>query len=355
MEPTYLNRITKWGDTSAEQGHAEVLAKYLGSYRLPNPPRELARALAKTSYASLTADALHVVTRQELTDDPERSSEVDAFIRDAVSIAAPHTGYAAKLLINDVSRYVTWCVRDSGWPLDAQIIWSVRAIDLYATTANQQLSEGTRRNYRGRLMRVSEVLLPHEHPEKQTAMSKRSTVASYTAAEMVRYRQWATSQLTAQKRDRAMVMLVLCAGAGIRPSEIPLISPSDVIVDDEGILINVGGDEPRQVPLLAEWEEWMLALLDRRPENETLWGPINRRTLHNLTSAFTERSYGNPPRADRLRHTWLVHHLHVGVPMKELFRAAGVTKMQHLHLFLEFVDSRNDTDYRRLLRSEEQA
>ena len=263
--------------------------------------------------------------------------------------------HAAKVLTTDALWYVTWCVRDMGWPLDAEIIWSVRAIDIYSTTANLNLTEGSRRNYRARLMRISEVLLPHEHPERPTALAHRNTAAPYTLAEIEKFRVWAVNQLTPQKRDRAMVMLVLCAGAGVRPNEIPLIFPRDVHVDGEGILIDVGGEEPRQVPLLAEWEEWMLALLERRPKGETLWGPINRRTTHNLTSAFTERSYGNPPRADRLRHTRFVHHLDIGIPMKELFRAAGIAKMQHLHLMLEYVTPRADGEYRRLLRSGGQA
>jgi len=351
--PTYLNRITRWDDTTEAQKHAQVLAEYLGSYRMANPPRELKRALSKTSYAALTAEALNIVSRKNLPVPAE--PDVEAFVRDAVTIAAPYTAYTAQLLLTDTARFVNWCVGDQGWPLDAQIIWSVRAIDLYSTTANQELSEGTRRNYRSRLLRISEVLLPHEHPEKQTPLSHRSTQAPYSAKEIEQFRQWATNQLSPEKRDRAMVMLVLCAGAGIRPSEIPLIYPADVIVDDEGILIAVGGDEPREVPLLAEWEEWMLALLERRPGDESLWGPVSNHSLHNLTSKFTERSHGKPPRADRLRHTWIVHHLSTATPLKELFRAAGVTKMQHLHLFLEFVDALDETDYRRALRSERQA
>ncbi|MCR2813030.1 hypothetical protein [Microbacterium sp. zg.Y1084] len=353
--PIYTNRVTRWGDNSHARVHSEMLAEYLGSYRMENPPRELKRALAKSAYAALPAEALDAVTQEGLPLDQNTSPELEPFIRDAVTIAAPHTAYAVKLLLASVTRYVTWCVRDMGWPLDARVLWSVRAIDIYSTTANQDRAEGTRRNYRAHLMRISEVLLPHEHPEKVTPLSKRTTAAPYSPKEMDEFRTWATNQLTDQSRDRAMVMLVLCAGAGIRPGEIPLIYPSDITADDEGILVSVGGDQPRDVPLLAQWEEWMRALLKRRPDGERLWGPLTRKSTHNLTSVFTERSHGNPPRADRLRATWLVQHLRAGVPMKELFRAAGVEKMQHLHLYLEFIDRLDDTDFRHVLRAESQS
>lgn len=261
---------------------------------------------------------------------------MDDFIRDSVTLAAPHTPYAAKLLLSHTARYVLWCT-GQGWPLEANVIWSVRGIDIYSTTANQECSEGTRRNYRTFLLRISEVLMPDEHPEPQTPMSTRTTVAPYTAREMEAFKDWAGAQLSDLKRDRAMLMLTLCAGAGLRPGELPFVHYDDVIVDDQGILIMVDG---REVPLQAEWKEWMLVLLTRRPKGELLWGAVNVHNTSRLASTFTERSFGNPPRADRLRHTWLTHHFTAATPMKELMRAAGITKLQHLHLLLEGTDLR---------------
>lgn len=347
--PTYLNRITTFDDTSGASEHSAVLSAYLGRYRSPGVPQRVARTLAEYTYPALTNDVRVVVTDDKL-GDVEPESPMDTFIRDSVTLAAPNTAYAAKLLMAQVSRYVLWCTRQ-GWPLDPTVIWSVRAIDIYSTTANQDRAEGTRRNYRSILMRVSEVLVPDEHPERPTPLSTRETAAPYAAWEMERFRTWAGSQLTDLKRDRAMLMLVLCAGAGIRPGELPFLRHNQVLVDDAGVLITVAD---RQVPLLAEWEEWMLVLLDRRPTDQALWGPINRRNTSNLTSNFTEKSFGHPPRADRLRHTWFTHHLTVGVPMKDLLRAAGVGKLQQLHLLLEYVALRDDAEYRRIFRSEVQ-
>ena len=348
----YRNRLSRFGDTSAAAQHSETLAEHIGKYASQNLPKRLADTLSRCSYDALPPEALNVVKGQRLGDD---SADLHDFIRDSVALAAPHTAYAAALLMETVTRYVKWCVLDKGWPLDPHVIWSVRGIDIYSTTANRDRSEGTRRNYRSRLMRVSEVLLPEEHPEKPTPLNTRRTAAPYTPAEMETYREWATNQLTEKKRDRAMVMLVLCAGAGIRPQEIPLIYPTDVKVDDQGITITVRTEEPREVPLRAEWEEWMVALLQRSAADEMLWGPNNRRSVHNLTSIFTEGSNGKPPRADRLRHTWVARHLEAAVPLKDLFRAAGAKKWQDLWLMLEHIEPNNDADYRRALRGEAQA
>jgi integrase len=349
--PLYLNRITRWDDTSWAASYPDILVEHLGRFREPKPPRPLAKALSGCSYATVPPEALSVVTGRLPIEDPQGASELDEFIRDSVTVAAPHTAYAATLLLRTVNRYVIWCVRNQGWPLDGRIIWSVRGIDLYTTTANLDRSPGTRANYRALLMRVSEILLPDEHPDRTTPLAGRKTAAPYTAEEMLTFREWAGRQLTDVKLDRAMLMLTLCAGAGLRPSELPLVHPHHITVDEHGILVHIPTDTPRDVPLLAEWEEWMNALLERRPADESLWGKVNRRNTHNLTSAFTESSNGHPPRADRLRATWLAHHLTAGAPLKDLFRAAGIAKFQHLHLLLEHIGLMPDTDYRRAFRS----
>lgn len=349
----YLNRRTTFDDTSTAQAHHVVLLAHLGRYRNTPVPKKLAAALRHSSWGVLNDEARAAVTSHSFRGNPEADAAFRAFVEDAVTIAAPNTAYAVGVMMSTTTRYVKWC-RQQGWPLSPDIIWSVRAIDIYSTTANQDRSEGTRRNYRAQLMRISEVLLPGEHPERPTPLSKRSTALPYTDFEMKLFRRWAEDQLTDFKRDRAMVMLTLCAGAGLRPRELPYVGHDQVQVDDEGVLIHVGGDEPREVPLLAEWEEWMLSLLDRRPTDQSLWGPVNRRNTSNLTSSFTENSHGRPPRADRLRHTWWTHHLAAGVPLKDLQRAGGVEKLQQLHLLLEHVQLRDDADYRRIFRSEGQ-
>lgn len=353
--PDYIHRVTRWGDTAWAADSYDVITRYIGSFNMPNPPRALTRILAARTKTKPDAGALKVMATKKLRATADYP-EMDAFVRDAVAVAAPQTAYTASLALPYVARYVLWAVRDNGWPMTVEFLFTVRAIDRYTTSANLELTEGTRGNYRSVLMRISEVLSPDEHPDKLSSLTNRTTAAPYTREEMAGFRVWATSQLTAEKRDRAMLMLVLCAGAGIRANEILRIYPEHVIKDQDGILVHIATDTPRDVPLNAEWEEWMVALLGRRPASEPLWGQIHRKDTSNLTSAFTENSYGasKRPRADRLRATWLAHHLYAR-GIKDIFRAAGVEKMQHLHRLLEFVEFRDDDEYRRLFREEGQA
>lgn len=347
--PTYLKRITKFDDTTAAKANSTILANHLGEFSNAGLPKKVARAVAKYSYAALTPEARELVTERAIVG-VEPGSAMDAFIRDSVTVAAPHTAYAAKLLLTQTAQYVQWCV-GQGWPLQADVIWSVRGIDLYSTTANQNNTEGTRRNYRSMLLRVSEVLLPEEHPERPTPLSHKDATAPYTSSEMEAFREWAGSQLTELAQCRAILMLTLCAGAGVRPRDLPHVRHEDITIDDDGIVVSTAG---RQVPLKAEWEEWLINVLSRRPQGQLLWGAVNIRNTTRLASTFTERSFGKAPRADRLRLTWIVGHLAAAVPMKDLMRAAGIEKMQHLHLLLKYVDLRPADEGRALLRGEVQ-
>ncbi|WP_417374450.1 hypothetical protein [Glutamicibacter protophormiae] len=342
--------ILQFGNVERAQTGRRVLLRGLGTFS--NPSKDLLPVLQECGYATLPDDVRTIVSTQNPNKKAPVWPQVAEFVRDSVTVAAPHTSYTANLLMTVASKYVMWCVQDQGWPLDGEVLWSVHAIDLYATDDGQGHSDGTRRNSRAMLMRISEVLVPSEHGEKPTALNRKSTAAPYSVVEISTYRKWARTQVSNQNRDRAMLMLVLCAGAGLPSKEVHLIRPEDVVNDDAGIVINVPGDNPRAVPLLAQWEEWMRALLDRLPAGEPLWGPITRKDTHNLLSNFTERTVGPRPNGQRLRATWLVTHLRAAVPMKDLLRAAGVRKFEHLPLLLDYIPQSSDTNYRGALRGE---
>lgn len=344
------NAVLLFGTIEHAEAHRAELLAGLGSFDNPSP--SLRAVLRLCAYKTLPAEVAVIVRTQKPANPTSVWPKVEAFVRDSVAIANPVTSYGANLLMTVASKYVQWCVQDQGWPLDGEVIWSVQAIDLYATDDQSTLTDGARRNYRAILMRISEVLLPSEHGDKPTPLNRKTSAAPYTVVEMTRFRRWPEQQVTDLKRDRAMLMLVLCAGAGLKSNEVHTIHHKHVSVDGDGIVIHVPVDTPRDVPLLGEWEEWMLALLERRPSEEPLWGIINRKDTHNLLSSFTENTLGERPNGHRLRNTWLVNHLATGTPMKDLFRASGFAKFEHLPRLLKYVPDNSTAKYRASLRGE---
>lgn len=343
-------QLLRFGDTSWARAHIDTLLPALGSFQaeLTGP---LAAILAFCAYAVMADDVKAALTKHtpRTANDWER---IRAFTQDACALAAPETAYAASLLMTVAVPFVAWCVNEQGWPMRADVVFSRQAIDMYVTLENRKKSEGTRRNYRAMLMRISEVVVPEEHPDPLTPLSRKRIASPYTVAEMANFRKWAAAQAYGPKRYRAMLMLVLCAGAGLRSSDISSLYAADILIDDRGVLINVHGTNPRVVPLRREWESWMVALLEQAPADEPLWGKPNRTDKSNLLSSFTQYTVGTFPRSDRLRATWIVEHLQAGTPIKELFRAAGLEKMENLPRYLEYVSSLEVDDYRAALRGE---
>lgn len=343
-----------YDDTSWARRHNVALRENLGSLRgAVALGSALAEALRRASWTILPAAVVAFMTTYRPKLDRATWERVGPFVRDAVSVAAPMTPYSAEILLRAAAHFVAWCMRQ-GWPLDAETIWSRQAIDLYVNDKRLNLKEGTRANYRAYLMRMSEVLLPEEHGEKMTTLNRKTTAAPYTSEEMEEFRRWSTIQRTTFKQYRAMLMLVLSAGAGLRPDDILGIRETDIEhLDGGGYIIHVPGDRTRSVPLLAEWDEWMTVLLGRVPEDHTtLWGEPGRGRRARVLSAFTQTTDGEPPTSARLRATWLATHLRAIAYIKALFQAGGFEKMEHLGRLLHYVTDVPDEEYVAFLRGE---
>lgn len=169
---------------------------------------------------------------------------------------------------------------------------------------------------------------------------------------MRQHQDWAANQSHPLKRRRAIAMLALAAGAGVKSAEFALITPAHIECSDAGIVITVPGNSPRRVPVIPAWDSWVESLVEDWPKNEPLWGEIKRKDHSNLQSTFVENAEGKGPRSDRLRNTWLVWHLNNRTPMKDLFYAAGFRKMEHLARLLVHCEFLPDTDFVSVLRGE---
>lgn len=345
-----LDERLAFGDTTWARSHASELGDAVGAFS--RQTGTVAALLTRVGNNALPLEAREAMTSYKPRRDIETWPRIAEFVKDACSIAAPQTAYSAKLLITITTAFVTWAVVERGLPLQTDVIFSRQVIDVYATEENSGRSEGTRRNYRSMLLRISEVLLPTEQGTAMTPLSRKGVAHPYSPNEMANFRFWALGQKTEAKRRKAMLMLILAAGAALRPVEVIDVTPEDILVDENGVFINVrGGTHPRFVPLLAEWEDWCVALLEDADPDIPLWGPPNRSDGGNLFSSFTQYTIGEHPRSERLRSTWIVGRLQAGVSVKELFRALGFEKFENLPRYLAFVQEMDVAAYRAAIRN----
>jgi hypothetical protein len=301
--------------------------------------------MAKEVIASLENYAPKEATTREWAN-------VQPFVEDAVARACGSVAGARKVL-RIAAVYVLWCVGEQGLPLQPEVIFAPLTIDAYCNQAG--LSEGSRATYRSSLMRISATLVPEANPPAMTPVRRRTIQPPYNVAEMKRFRDWARGQHTLNNRQKAMVMLSLSAGAGLWPAEIDLVVREDIVADGAGVIVCVRGDNPRQVPVLRQWEKWLLEVAETRAVGEPVFGTIARSKDKSLLNAFTSKSVGEAPTNARLRATWIVTHLALATPMRALFRAGGFQQLGNLHHYLAYVEDLGEVEYRTLLRGEARA
>lgn len=282
-------------------------------------------------------------------DAPKEWVQVSRFVRDAVVAALPTASLTPKKLIGIVARFVLWAVVEQGLPQETSELFTPRVIDAYCAQLTTKGS--TSSTYRSALMNASRMLNPDVHANDMRPIQRREITAPYTAAEMSQFRRWAKGQTTATLRVRGMAMLALTAGAGLSPADIGLVEYDDVEISDAGVALRIRGKAPRLVPVLRDWEKWVLKVRAAREPGDLLWGTPKRATPNkNLIPNFTQVASGNSPHSARLRATWITAHLALGTPMKALFRAGGFAQLANLDQYLEYVEAPSDDDFRRLLR-----
>lgn len=282
---------------------------------------------------------------------PARDWErIRAFVLEAAEAAAPATAYAAHRLAVILTSYLRWAHLTKGYPLKKSALFSREVINLYVRemSATGQRSEGTLRNYRAMLERVAEVLTPELRVPRGQTLNARENIRPYSAEELQQVQWWLQGQTTALRARRAAVLVSLGLGAGLRAREIIALTFGQISDDEDGMVIHL---PDRDVPVMAEWEPMLRRVIRGRPATEPVFGLGATDGNRNAVSAFTNKADSDLPiRLDRMRATWLVHHLTARTSMRALMTAAGVQKFENLAQLIVHVPELDNHEYRRQLR-----
>jgi integrase len=343
--------VSTWGETLWARRHAKSLTTFIGVAR---DAMSVGPDLIGGSYHQCTEGArIRIYSYRPRDIEPGRWLEIQQFVKDAASVAAPETSYAAHRLLVALTHYVNWS-RNAGLPLLAKVLFQRAAVEHYVRTNRRVLSEGTLRNYRSMLLRVSEVLAPENNPQAMAPLNGRTSTPPYSDGDVTRLLNWSKGQNTDMKSRKARSLLCLSMGAGLRAIEVAAMRRDDVLIDGEGVLLRVQtGDVERLVPMLATWEPLLRQAVEGLGPQDFLFGSADRTSYKNLISNFVANSTGTErPRSDRMRATWIVTHLRARTDMRALMEAAGVSKFENLSRYLQFVPELDTAEYRKHLRNE---
>lgn len=281
---------------------------------------------------------------------------IEAFVRSAVTDCDTQTPYSARELLVVTSQLVRWCWRTAGLPLDRTVVFHRDTIAEFIAHGCPGLSPASAGNFRSRLLRMSELLLPPQQRTTRLAPLPSSDPSQpYSAADVVALRSWANGQNTQYRVQQCNLLLALGLGAGLSNTEVLHARTRHVHVDDEGVLIRVEGTRPRLVPVLVIWEIVLADYASARhlDPGQFVFRPRRTSTHANMVINFVDKvNQGRVrPVVKRMRATWIVTHLAAGTPVKALTTAAGVDSLEALTRYLRFVPDADITQLRQEFRT----
>ena len=256
------------------------------------------------------------------------SQAAAAFARDVVGRACPESPGRAKALLFAAGRIAAFG-ESVGLELAAEVLLCPAVIERFILCGCGGLSPASVRTLRSNLRFLARTLQAHPGPPP-VPLARERAKAPYSEAQIAGYLRLAAAQSTEARAMRATALLCLGAGAGIITGELRHIRGCDVSERCDGLLVKVSGKRARIVPVLARFQEPLMAAAAFAGQGLILGGSDTQRKnlTCEITALFNDKSL---PRlqAGRLRSTWLVEAAQaIGLPT--FMAAAGVSCSQRL-------------------------
>ena len=256
------------------------------------------------------------------------SPQAAAFARDVVTAVAPAGRERAKNLLWAAGKLADYAI---GLGLEA-----VPEVVLHPSTAERftrcapGLSGPARRTLRTNLRFIGRRAVPHLYPQDLPLPRERAK-APYSPAEIAGFLALADAQPAMERRMRAAGLVCLGAGAGLIRGDLRDARGTDVACRSGGVVVQVTGQRGRVVPVLARYQDRLLAAA-RFAGGGLICGGAGaaRRNLTNPVVRALDGG-GGLPRLDtsRLRATWLADCGEM-LGLATFMRAAGISCSQRL-------------------------
>ncbi|MEX6430103.1 hypothetical protein [Ferrimicrobium acidiphilum] len=277
------------------------------------------------------------------------------FVRDVARDVQCATSTPVSDLMSVLARYVLWAWQTAGIDLDRETLFRPDVIEEFIDHACPTLTSSSRGTYRSRLLRARQTLLDAEGAGVHfdpTPLSPADPMRLYSLQELSALHTWASGQHTVTRRRDAATLLALGAGAGLASEDIVRLKTDDITIDGLGVLLKVTGRRARLVPVLETWEQPIIDAVMAIGPGLPVFGAQRTSFNNNAVSNLVARSsgVGIKPSLQRLRVTWILHHLNVGTPVPHLMKAAGIETLDAFDRYLRFLPEPDANEFRTALR-----
>ena len=242
-----------------------------------------------------------------------------------------------------VARFLAWSY-GRGYDLDdIDELFDPDRVDLFISTLP---AAPHRREYKARLRQVARRVAPNAPwPGEPPRDRKSRLLPPYTDRELGLLFADAAHQKTQTRRDAFHLILVLGLGVGANGGDISRVRGTDICSDPRGNVFARFDTPPRTVPAREGFAAEILDHAEAAGDGPMLAGAQGKNGVAEKIRKF-QLGRGSPSlKPDRLKTTWAVHLLWLGVPITELKRAMGVTTLEPFIGLLEHVEPRPDEEY----------
>lgn len=270
-----------------------------------------------------------------------------------VAMVPVEFGRQAVARLKPLAQYLAWRVEGGMDVTDPTVVFRADDIEWWVATGCGHLSGGSTASYRSALRTIGEYAAGTDTacPDRTTPIAKPDPREPYTDHEFAAVLGAIGGLRTGGARHNAMALVAPSRGAGLGLSDITGLVGTEIAVVHNTVVINVSGPRPRQVPVLAAWEQELVRLAELCGD-KPLFRPDRTQIGPRDIERFCRRlAWIDAPRLSvtRARNTWIVEHLTAGTPIGVIAAAAGTTPVS-VARYAEFVPTVTDSTARRLLR-----
>jgi hypothetical protein len=302
---------------------------------------------SNSQFPGVSEGVLAVIRDYQPRMPPAYWAPIRSFVIDAViSSGAPNPKWALDTM-SFIARFVSWANQTAAVPLTNRAMFQPAVIDRFVL-AHQNGSQRTRQLAEARLRLIAATLGSDDRPRRVPVAH--NDVRPYDTSELPALFSWARQQSKPLSRRSALAMLGFCGGAGLRGRELADVRGGDTEDTDDGLLVTIRGTHPRIIAVRAGWESTVRRAINGVDADEYVALPhvMEKNRLRTLAN-FGRRTEGTPPRAARLRTTWVVHHLDV-LAFGDLVKAGGFSTAASLERYVVLARISEPTELYRLLR-----
>lgn len=248
--------------------------------------------------------------------------------------------------------FLTWC-HLRGFALDRAVVFHPEHIETWSDWAHDEveakrskLTKSTVTDYTTLLRRLGPKLNPGAPwPPRSSRVPggvKKGLRACYTDAEVALLDRSIAKMPEGDRKRLAVGTIAMGLGFGPQVAEAQEFRGRDVLATSEGVFARINGKNERLVPVSEPWATRLTELADLYPDEPFIKIAEGRNAYANAARSINLGRGVPAISPQRMRTTWMVDRLRVGVDARQLRDWAGLESLSFLLDMTTFLPEQDD-------------